>query len=134
VDGEDALLLLLELRDRLYDVSAEHRRVVPLRVLERRRDDVLRHVVEPVGELALALRPGVGEAPPGDPAEQQRVRLERLVELELVALLAAADLEAPAGVLVVLRPARVLDYAVERHEFGYDDLCHVVLLAQAWGR
>ena len=49
----------------------------------------------------------------------------RLVELELVALLAAIDLEAPASVLVVLASARRLDDAVQRDELGYDDPSHL---------
>src|SRR3979409_1968893 len=44
---------------------------------------------------------------------QRRLGVEGLVELELVALLPPAELEAPAAVLVVLGPARVLDDAVE---------------------
>ena len=51
----------------------------------------------------------------------------RLVELELVAVLAAVELEAPALVLEVLAPGR-LHHAVEGAEFCYDDLAHRVLL------
>ena len=46
------------------------------------------------GELAVPLRPGVGEALVGHAPEQQRLGAHRLVELELVALVAPADLEA----------------------------------------
>ena len=48
-------------------------RVGPLRVLQRRGDHVLRHVVELVRELAVARRPGGGEALVGLPPQQQRV-------------------------------------------------------------
>ena len=49
----------------------------------------------------------------------------RLVELELVALLAAIDLEAPASVLEVLASTRGLHDTVQRHELGYDDPSHL---------
>src|SRR5438105_3087434 len=39
--------------DGLDDIALEYGRVVPLRLVERRGHDVLRHVVEPVGELAF---------------------------------------------------------------------------------
>src|SRR4051812_13347301 len=115
---------LAQLRDSGREVALEHRRVGPLGAVHRRRHDVLRHAVELVGELAATRRPRVGEALVGPPPEQQRLRLERLVELEAVALLAAGDLERPAAVLEALRAARVLHDAVERHELGHHDLSH----------
>jgi hypothetical protein len=77
------------------------------------RVDVLGHVVELVGELALALGPGVREALVGLAPQQQSVRAHGLVELELVALVTARDLEAPSPVLEVLAPAWVFDHSIE---------------------
>src|SRR3954447_8320636 len=119
-----AVELLLECAHRAGRVTAvEDRRVVPLRVLERRRDDELRHRVELVGELALALRPGAREALIGAPAEQQGVGLPRLVELELVAVVTTVELEGPAGVLEVRLASGRLHHAVERYELRHDDPC-----------
>jgi hypothetical protein len=116
-----------QLRDVLDEVAAQHRRVVPLRILEGRRDDVLRHVVELVRELAGHLRPGRGKALVGHAPEEQGVGLERLVELELLALRPAVDLERPAAVLEVLAAARRLHDPVQRNELGYDDPSHLGL-------
>jgi hypothetical protein len=129
VDDDLAVGLVSQPRDRLGQVALEHRRVVPLRVLQGRGDDVLRHLVEPVRELAVARRPRLGEPLVGPAAEQQRVRGHRLVELELVPLVAASDLEGPAAVLEVLRPARILHDPVERDELGHNDLPHGSLLS-----
>jgi hypothetical protein len=128
VDDYVAVHLLFELCDLLSEVAVEHGRVVPARVIERRGDDVLRHRVELVGELAVARRPRGGEAFVGDASQQERVRRECLVQLELVALVAAADLEAPASVLEVLGSAWILDDTVQRNELGYDDPSHLGLL------
>ena len=100
---------------------------------ERGRVDVLRHRVHLLrrsrpSRVAFALRPGGGEAFVGDPAEQLRLGLLELAELELVALLTAVDLEGPAAVHVVLRTARILDHPVQRDELGGDDLPHDALL------
>jgi hypothetical protein len=126
VDDDVPVHLVTQLLDAVRHVALEHRRVRPLRVLQRRGHDVLRHLVELVGELALARRPGFGEALVGLPAEQQRGGVHRLVELELVAVLAALELERPTAVLVVLGAARVLDDAVDRDELGDHDLAHPV--------
>src|SRR4051794_660865 len=107
------------------ELAREHRRVVPFGVTKRRRHDVLRHVVELVGEVAGARGPGFGKALVCDAAEQQRLRLVQLVDLELVALVAAVDLEGPAAVLVVLGAARILHHAVERHELRHHDPAHL---------
>ena len=128
MDDDVAVLLRLQLLDRLDSVTFQHRRVGPLRVVQGRGDDVLRHGVELVRELALARRPGLGESLVRLAAEQQRGGVHRLVELELVAF-AAVDLERPAAVLEVLRAAGVFHDSVERNELGNDDLGHVVLLA-----
>src|ERR687889_971710 len=119
-----AVELLLQLAHLGRRVAAvEDRRVVPLRVLERRRDDELRHRVELVGELALALRPGAGEALIGASADQQGVRLSGLVQLELVAVVTPVELERPTGVLEPGLASRRLHHAVERYELRDNDPC-----------
>jgi len=95
VDDDVPVHVLLQLRDVLGEIAAEHGRVVPLGVRQRRRDDVLGHAVELVGELTIPRRPGLGEALIGHPAQQQRLGLQGLVELELVSLVATIDLETP---------------------------------------
>src|SRR5215216_510805 len=105
-------------------VSLHHRRVVPLGVLERRGHHVLGHRVELVGERALALRPRVREALVRNAPDQQRIGLACLVELELVAILSAVEVEAPSRVLELLPPRRLHD-AVQRDELGYDDPSHL---------
>src|SRR5215210_7091185 len=57
---DDPVGLLFQLRDLVDDVALDHLRVVPLRVRDRRGDDVLRHRVELVRELAFAVRPRPG--------------------------------------------------------------------------
>ncbi len=56
-----------------------------------------------------AAKPSIGDA-----AEQERVARHHLVELELVPVRPALELERPAAVLVALGPAGILDDAVER--------------------
>src|SRR4051794_8167347 len=108
-----AVELLLELTHLSRRVAAvEDRRVAPLGVLERRRDDELRHGVELVGELAFAVRPGAGEALIGAPSEQQRVGAPGLLELELVSVVTAVELERPPRVLEVRFAAWRLHHAV----------------------
>ena len=99
--------------------------VVPLRVGQRAGDDVLRHVVEQVGELALTTRPRRGEPLVRRPSEQQRAGRAHLVHLELVAFLAAFERERPAAPRVRLRTARVLDDPVDGDELRDHDLAHV---------
>ena len=86
---------------------------------------VLRIVVELVGELALARGPGGGKPLVGHPGQELNLGLHHLVELELVAVLAAVVLERPAAVLVVLGSARVLEHPVHRHELGHHQLAHL---------
>src|SRR5439155_5743729 len=86
VDSDVPLVLLLELLHLFEDVATEHRRVVPLRALEGGGDDVLRHAVELVRELAFVMRPDRCETVVSAAAEQQRIRSHRLVDLELLAL------------------------------------------------
>ena len=126
-DEDVALVLGLQLRRLVGQVAAEHDRVVPGRLAERGRDDVLAHPVHLVGESGLVgpLGPGRREALVRHPAEQHRVGLHHLVELELVALVAALELERPAAVREVLGSARILHHAVERHELRYNDASHV---------
>jgi hypothetical protein len=128
VDDDVTTLLLLQLRDLLREVAFQHCRVVPLRLLQGRGDHVLGHGVELVGELALSGGPGLGKALVRDAAQQQRLGRERFVELELVALVSAVDLEGPTSVLEALGSARVFHDTVERHELRYDDPSHLVPL------
>src|SRR5258705_1364796 len=124
VDDDVAVLLLPQLSDFLHDVALQHRRVVPLGLIQSRGDDILGHAVELVGELAFPRWPGLGKALVGHAPQQQGLGRERFVELELVALVSAADLEAPTSLTEVLGPARVLHDAVQRYEFRYDDPSH----------
>src|SRR4029077_19264234 len=101
------------------------------------RVDVLGHRVHLLREaahlrVAFAPRPGFGESFVGDPAEQLRLGLLELAELEQVALLATVDLEGPASVHVVLGSTRILDHPVQRDELGGDDLPHDALLRLVW--
>src|SRR3954449_12848580 len=128
VDDDVAVALLVHARDRGGQVAAEHGRVRPRRVAQRRGDDVLRHRVEALGELALALGPRLREALVRPPAEEHGLAAHGLVDLELRAVVAARDLEAPAAVPEILAAAGVLDHAVERYELGRDDAGHAVLL------
>src|SRR5260221_14232261 len=116
---------LPQLRDLRHHVASEHRRVVPLCQLEGRGDVVLRHPVELVRELVFPGWPSRGKALVGHPAEQQRLGVEGLVELELVALFSTADVEGPTCVPEALASARGLHNAVERDEFGYHDSSHL---------
>src|SRR5919107_3034976 len=119
-----AVELLLQLAHLGRRVAAvEDRRVVPLGVLERRRDDELRHRVELVGELALALWPGAGEALIGSQPYQQTVGLPRLVQLELIPVVSAVELEGPTRVLESRLASRRLHDAVERYELRHHDPC-----------
>src|SRR5207249_1442009 len=83
-------------------------------------------VVELVGELAFTRWPGCREALVGHPAEQLHLGLHHLVELELVAVVAAVVLEGPATVLVALGPARILEESVHGHELGHHQLAHLI--------
>ena len=53
----------------------------------------------------------------------------QLVELELVAVLAAVVLERPAAVLVALGSARILEHPVDRDELRHHQLAHRLLLS-----
>src|SRR5439155_10597766 len=119
---------LLQHADLFGEVALQHRRVVPLRVLEGLRDDELRHRVHLLPERAGALhrRPRLREALVGHPAQELRVARLQLVELEAPALV--ADLEGPAAVRIALGPAGVLDDTIERDELGDHDPAHVCLL------
>ena len=99
-------------------VACDQVRVLPLeRLRQGRGDDVLRHRVDLLGELPLALRPGAGEAFVGHPAEQVRLRLERLVEFEL-GLLGAHVIAHPSRVGMGGLAARRLGHPVEGDELG----------------
>src|SRR3954471_19017740 len=127
-----AVELLLEPAHLSHRVAAiENRRVVPLRVLQRRGDDVLRHRIEFVGELPFALRPGAGEALIRAPSDQQSVGVPRLVELELVSVVPAVVFKGPPRVLEVRFAARCLHDAVEGYELRYNDPCCHLLVSFA---
>src|SRR5262249_3138951 len=72
---------------------------------------------------ALTTGPSAGEALVGRPAEQVRIRVQDLVELELVAVLAAIEVERPTLVLELLT-SRGLHYPVYGHEFGDNEPSH----------
>src|SRR5439155_12120741 len=61
--------------------------------------------------------------------EELRVARQQLVQLELVALGAAVELERPAAAVEGLAAARILDDSVERDELGHDQLAHRFLLS-----
>ena len=98
--------------------------------VERLRDDDLRVGVQLVGERPLAGRPGRREALVGDPAEQRDLGVHQLVELELIALVAAVVLERPTAVLEALGAARILEDSVDGNELGDDQLAH--LCSPSW--
>ena len=114
-DQDDPVDLLLQLADLFGDVASEHGRVVPFGLFQSRRDDVLGHAVHLLREADFVgdRRPGPGKALVRHAPQQLGVGLAGLVELELVALLSPADLEAPAAVLEALGAARVLHDAVQ---------------------
>ena len=96
----------------------DHVGVVPLRVLQRRRDDVLRHRVDLVGDgVAGARRPDRREAVVGAPAHQQRVAGQGQIRLDLAEALVAGTAERRPQV-------RPLDDAVEGDVGRVDDLAH----------
>src|SRR5439155_1351319 len=100
-DQDVSVELLLQLADLFGEVAVDHRRVVPLGVLQRRRDDELRNRVHLLPELAGAVhrRPRLRESFVGLATEELRLARHQLVELELVALFAAVEPERPAPAL-----------------------------------
>jgi hypothetical protein len=89
--------LLLQPGHFIEDVAGQDRRVVPVGLLQRCRDDVLWHRVHPFGEANLVFdgRPGSSEALVRFAAEQLRVRIEQLIKLEFVALWTALESKMP---------------------------------------
>src|SRR5215208_417224 len=124
VDDDVVGELLLELAYLGCDIPADDGRVVPLGLVQRRRDDELGHVVELVGELSFPRWPRIREAVVRHAPEEECVGRHRLVELELVSLFAPVELKAPTAVLVILGATRVFDDAVHRHELCDHDLSH----------
>src|SRR3954453_2221439 len=131
VNEDVSLVPLLEIPHLLDDIAAENRRVLPLGILQRRRDDVLRHRVEVVGELALEMWPTRRKSLVGDPPEQLRVGGHGLVDLELIACRTAGEAVGPADPLERLAAARRLDNAVERHVLGHNDPAHYPLSSRS---
>jgi hypothetical protein len=125
VNNDVAVVSLFELPDLIDDVTGKDGGVVPFGVGQGLRDDVLGHGVELVRKYTLVVRPDRSEAVVGDSAEQQGVRVHRLVELERVAFLAAAEGVSPADALEALGSARRLDDAVDGHVLSDDNSSHV---------
>jgi len=70
VDEDVPRVALLELADLLDHVAVDDRRVAPGGIRQREGDDVRRHRVEVVGELALEARPRRRELLVGNAAQQ----------------------------------------------------------------
>jgi hypothetical protein len=86
-------------------------------------DHVLRHLVQPVGELTFRCGPGGLHGLVGDPAEQESLGILRLLELESGSLGTAFEVHDPAPVLERdVRGARRLHDPIERRELGQRDL------------
>src|SRR5207249_4638054 len=115
---------LLQLRDLLHRIALQHRRVVPLGVLEGRRHDVLGQAVQPVRQGAAPGWPSRGEELVGPPAHQQALGAQRLVERGLADGGAVLDVAHPAAKPEALVTGRVLDDSVERDVLAHDDLSH----------
>ena len=125
VGDEVAARLRLEPRDLLAGVAAKDGRVRPVGLLERLRDDVFRRAVDEVLQSAR-LGPGGPEGGPDvvrGPAEEERLRAERLLPVVVLELL-VGHLHRPAvpPVPVLLEAGRLHD-PVEGHELG-DDQSH----------
>jgi hypothetical protein len=99
--------------------------------LEGPRDDVLGVAVHPgavLARLLLNLGPCGREAFVGHAPQQEGVGGGQLVELELVALCSAVDLEGPASSVGFPGASRVFDDALQRHELRHDHPSHRDLL------
>ena len=129
VDEDVAIGLPLQLGHLARDVVADHGRVAPLGVFQRRRDDVLGHRVHLVGEPDLVgpRRPGRGEPLVRLASEQKRVGGEDFVELELVSLGSSLELEGPASAVEPFASARIFHDPVQRDELRHDELSHAFL-------
>ena len=130
-DEQRPAVTLPELLNLLDDVAADERAVRPFELAQRRRDDVLGHAVDLVGHRAFSLRPRTGETLVGHAAEQMRLSLEHLAELE-VHFLRPHEGPGPAGVRMPRLPTGRLHHAVERHELRHDQF-HRSRLSQSDG-
>jgi hypothetical protein len=131
-DGPEAVLddvlagRLLEPRELGDDVVRDHVRVVPLGVLQRGRDDVLRQRVDLVGDgVAGARRPDRGKALVGAPAHQEGVAGEGQLRLHLAEALVAGTAERRPQV-------RPFDDAVDGDVRRVDDLAHRSEVSMDW--
>jgi hypothetical protein len=126
---DDSVDLFLEPRHFLGDVTPEECGVVPVHLVERARDHVLRHLVHLVREAGLVGSPGprCGEALVGHSPQQERLRFERLVELVRV-LACVAEVERPPAVGIAGLTAGGLHDAVEGNELRHDHTPHLFLL------
>src|SRR4051812_32720522 len=124
-DVEVAAGLVLERADAVGRVEPDDRRVVPVGLLQRARDDVLRGLVE-------ERRAGIvlGGAPPPPPREHP-VRAAPEQDARRAARQGADRLPHLGVEAVVGRPPRVLEDAVEADELVYRDLAHAHLLIGA---
>src|SRR5207249_2080633 len=111
VDHDALSRLPFQLRDFGRKIALDQVRIVPCELRQGPRRDVLRHAVEPVREPVGVLPTGPSRREPliRHTPQEERVRGEGLVELELLSLL-APEWEAPL--------LGRFDDAVERHEQG----------------
>src|SRR5437773_3028512 len=123
-DNDFPVYLLLQLRDFVYHVPLQYRRVVPHRRFEGRGHDVLGQAVQPLRQRATSGWPPGGQELVAPTAQQKGFGAQRLVERHLRRLFAtlAAYATNPATKPEALDAGRVLDYSVERDVFADNDL------------
>src|SRR3989442_2566680 len=111
VDDDVLPRLLFQLRDFRHKITLDQVRIVPRELRQGPRRDELRHAVEPVREPVRVFPAGPSRREPliRHASQENRVRGEGLVELELLGLL-APEWEGPL--------LGRFDDAVQRHEQG----------------
>src|SRR5262249_6576649 len=127
----------LQAADLVHDIAANAPRVLPVELVERARDDVLRRPVERRRDRAVLVRPVGGEDLVG-PAPQEHVERtgDRLVDDPAQGVVPeghgpAAMSESVARILL-WATGRLHD-AVHRDLGNGDDLSHVTLLSLPFG-
>ena len=123
-DDDSPVQLLFQFRDLVDRVALQHRRVVPLGVLEGRGQDVLGHAVQPVRQLAVPGWPPCGEELVRAPTEQKGLGAKRVVERGLPDGGAVLDQADPAAEPEALVTGRILNDSVDRDVLAHDDLSH----------
>src|SRR6185369_2597837 len=118
------LELALEVRDGIEQRPAHDYRVIPGWLLERRRDDVLRHAVQPVRERSRPRRPATREPFVGPPAHQERIVALRVVERKPEEVRPVLDRSHPAAALEALVARGILEDAVDGEVVADDDPAH----------